>query len=269
MWFDMFLQQRLLRHEIQLVVKNVLAATAGQHSLPFRRLKVALSREATLGPKAAFANNNFHPLKPPRILGVVICKIKWLPLSCQGIEAIAHAWPIRMMCPKTLGFWGASTRENDWGKKKGRTFDHFSGRDGIICTFQMTGCIVKHEQALRAAICLGHEDVDCTIDLCKGCCCIEIPIAIFSGLEHNMCIFAMWLTRGVEHWKEKKNTPVIVMQTRVATVRFGPVLSGILRTLNQTTGPVQPRHWTVGPDPLNAFRGPVQRSTLSGPWTGH
>jgi hypothetical protein len=55
-------------------VKKVLTAATG---LSLRMLGAkALDREAPLGPKATLANNVFHTLEPPQIIGVVIWKIK-------------------------------------------------------------------------------------------------------------------------------------------------------------------------------------------------
>ena len=71
--FDNLFKQRLLRSEIGLGVKNMVAAAI---NLLFGILAVAVGREIALGPKAVLANNVFHPLEPSRILRVVIRKIK-------------------------------------------------------------------------------------------------------------------------------------------------------------------------------------------------
>ena len=72
--FNVFLKQRLLHFEVKLRVKDVTTAATG---LSLRMLGAsALDREAPLGPKAALANNLFHTLEPPRIIGVVIWKVK-------------------------------------------------------------------------------------------------------------------------------------------------------------------------------------------------
>ena len=74
--FDVLLEQRLLRDEIRLAKKNM-AAAATCAGLPLRTLQsCALDRETPLGPEAALANNLLHPLKPPRIFGMVLRKIK-------------------------------------------------------------------------------------------------------------------------------------------------------------------------------------------------
>ena len=102
---DMLLKQRLLRHEIGLGVKEMSAATVG---LLFGATGTsALGRETALRPKAALANNALHPLEPPWITRVVVGKIERLSLACQGIEAVAHAWAVRNMCPEALGISGA------------------------------------------------------------------------------------------------------------------------------------------------------------------
>ena len=164
----------------------MLAATAGLRSLPFRKLGITLSGEATLGPKAAFANYDLYAFKPPWILGVVICKIKGLLLLCQGIKAIAHAWPIQVMHPEMLGIWGTHQQAKAIKKRKSRhMFDHFSGREGVICTFEVARHVVEQEETLDVAIYFGPKDVDCMIDLHKECRCVEISVAIFSRLEHN------------------------------------------------------------------------------------
>jgi hypothetical protein len=55
-------------------VKKVLTVATG---LSLRTLGArALDREASLRPKAALADNVFHTLEPPQIIGVVIWKIK-------------------------------------------------------------------------------------------------------------------------------------------------------------------------------------------------
>ena len=71
--FDNLLKQRLLRSEIELGVKNMVAAAI---NLLFGILALAVGREISLGPKAVLANNVFHPLEPSQILRVVIGKIK-------------------------------------------------------------------------------------------------------------------------------------------------------------------------------------------------
>jgi hypothetical protein len=101
---DILLEQWLLRHEIGLGVKEMATAATG---LSLRMLGAsALDREAALGPKAALANDVFHTLEPPRIIGVVIWKIKRLGLPCRRVDAIAHAWAVRLVSPKTLGILG-------------------------------------------------------------------------------------------------------------------------------------------------------------------
>jgi hypothetical protein len=106
--FDILLEQGLLWYEIVLSVKEMAtAATASGLSLTGRTLGAsALGREASLGPKATLTNDLFHALEPPWIRGVVIWKIKRLSLSCQGIDAITHAWPLWVVCPETLGISG-------------------------------------------------------------------------------------------------------------------------------------------------------------------
>jgi hypothetical protein len=70
----------------------MMTAAAG---LPLRALDAsALDGETALGPKATLTDDLLHTLKPPRINGVVIWKIKQLSVSYQGIDAIAHAWPV-------------------------------------------------------------------------------------------------------------------------------------------------------------------------------
>ena len=66
----------------------------------------ALNRMATLRPKATLMDNLLHALEPPWIIGMVVWKIKGLSLICQGIDAIANVWPLRVMRPETLGILG-------------------------------------------------------------------------------------------------------------------------------------------------------------------
>ena len=121
-----------------------------------------------------------------RILGVVICKIKKLSLLCQRIKAIVHVWPIQVMRPETLGIWGTHQQAKAIKKRKNRhMFDHFSGREGVNCTFEVARHVVKQEETLHMAIYFGPKDVNRTIDLHKECRHIEISVAIFSRLEHN------------------------------------------------------------------------------------
>jgi hypothetical protein len=72
--FNVLLEQRLLRYEIGLRVKEMATAATG---LSLRTLGAsALNREAALGPKATLANDLLHTLEKPRIIGVIIWKIK-------------------------------------------------------------------------------------------------------------------------------------------------------------------------------------------------
>ena len=82
----------------------MVAATAGLSIRGFGVLGAsALGREASLGPKPALTDNMFHPLKPPWIPRVVIKEIEQLALPGQWIDAIAHGWPIWVVCPELLG----------------------------------------------------------------------------------------------------------------------------------------------------------------------
>jgi len=93
-----------------LYVKEVAAAATG---LSLRTLGArALSREALFGPKTTLADDLFHPLKPSQIIGVVIWEIERLLGTCQGIDAIAHAWPLWVVCPEVLWILGTLIRQN-------------------------------------------------------------------------------------------------------------------------------------------------------------
>jgi hypothetical protein len=106
MRLDILLEQGLLRYEIELCVKNMPTAASGL-SLTCGTLGArAFDREASLGPKSALADDLFHALEPPWIRGVIIWKIKRLPHSRQGIDAIAHAWPLWVVHPEALGILG-------------------------------------------------------------------------------------------------------------------------------------------------------------------
>ena len=102
--FDVLLEQRLLQCEVGLSVEEVATTTTGLSLRTFGAS--ALDRKAALGPKATLADNLLHALEPPWIIGVVVWKIKGLSLICQGIDAIAHAWPLRVVRPETLGISG-------------------------------------------------------------------------------------------------------------------------------------------------------------------
>ena len=100
----MLLEQGLLGCKIRLSVKDM-ATTATGWSL--RTLGAStLDREASLGPKAALMDDLFHTLEPPWIIGVVSRKIKRLSLPCQGVDAIAHAWPLWVVHPEMLQILG-------------------------------------------------------------------------------------------------------------------------------------------------------------------
>ena len=97
----MLLEKGLLRCEVGLGVKDMVAATMGWS---VRTLGPStLNREAPLRPKAALTNDLFHTFEPPQIIGVIIWKIGRLSLPCQGIYAIMHAWPLWVVHPETLG----------------------------------------------------------------------------------------------------------------------------------------------------------------------
>ncbi len=100
MQFNIFLEQRLLWHEIGLRIKEVAIAATG---LSLRTLAAALSREASIRPEATLTDNVLHSLEPPWIMGVVIWKVKWLLLTGQWIDAIVHVWPIWVAHPQVLG----------------------------------------------------------------------------------------------------------------------------------------------------------------------
>jgi hypothetical protein len=81
---------------------------------------------------------------------------------------------------------GISLRENSIKKNiKRRTFNHLSGRDGVISTLQMTGRVIEHEEALGKAVCLALEDVERAIDLRDEFFCIEIPVAVLPRFEYK------------------------------------------------------------------------------------
>jgi hypothetical protein len=184
--FDMLLELRLLRDEVGLGEKDMSAATTER---PLRAFDTsAFDGESTLGPKAALANDLFHPFEPPGKTRVVIGEIETLALTGRGIDAIAHAWPVRIMCPVTLGISDIDKKIAIKKKKKGRTFHHFFGGYGIAGTLQVAECVIEHEEALGKAICLALEDVDHMINLGDELFGVEIPIAIFSWLEHEMSL---------------------------------------------------------------------------------
>jgi hypothetical protein len=97
----MLLELRLLRNEVGLGEKEMSAAASDWALRVFDTS--TFNRESTLRPKAALPNDLFHPLEPPRKTRVVIREIERLLFASGGIDAIAHAWPIRIMCPVTLG----------------------------------------------------------------------------------------------------------------------------------------------------------------------
>jgi hypothetical protein len=108
--FNVLLEERFLRCEVVLSVKEMPTATTGL-SLTCRTLGAsALGREASLRPKAVLTDDTFHALEPPRIRGVIIWKVKGLLLAHQGVDAITHAWPLRVVRPETLGIYRSSIR---------------------------------------------------------------------------------------------------------------------------------------------------------------
>jgi hypothetical protein len=179
--FDMLLELRLLRDEVGLGEKDMLAATTGR---PLRVFDTsAFNRESTLGPKAMLVNDLFHPFEPLGKTRVVIGEIETLVLTGREIDAIAHTWPVWIMCPVTLGI--SDIDKKIAIKKKRCTFHHFFGGYGIAGTLQVAECVIEHEEALGKAICLALEDVDHMINLGDELFGVEIPIAIFSWLEHE------------------------------------------------------------------------------------
>jgi len=84
------------------------AATAG---LSLRMLRAsALDREAQGWPKSALVDNLLHTLKPPWIMRMVIWEIEQLAFSGRRVDAIAHAWPVWLVCPAALGISGEIVR---------------------------------------------------------------------------------------------------------------------------------------------------------------
>jgi len=97
----MLLKKGLLQCEVGLGVKDMAAATMGWS---IRTLGPStLDRKAPLGPKAALTDDLFHAFESPRIIGMIIWKIERLLLSCQGIYAITHAWPLQVVHSEMLG----------------------------------------------------------------------------------------------------------------------------------------------------------------------
>jgi hypothetical protein len=72
----MLLDKGLLQQKVGLSVKEVATAANGLSLTGRMREARALSRKASLGPKTVLADDLFHALKPPRIRGVIIWKIK-------------------------------------------------------------------------------------------------------------------------------------------------------------------------------------------------
>jgi len=106
--FNVFLEHWLLQFEIRLGVKDVTTAATGRS---LRMLGAsALDRKAPLRPKSALTDNLLHTLEPPRIIGMVIWKVKRLWSTRQGIDTIVHAWPLWVMCPETLWILGTPIR---------------------------------------------------------------------------------------------------------------------------------------------------------------
>ncbi len=181
---DILLKHQLLRREIGLRVEEMVTTTTG---LSLRMLRAStLGREASQRPKATLADNLFHSLEPPQISGVVFWEVERLSFACQGIDTIAHAWPLWVVCPETFGIWRDVDKTKKDQLKRGCTFDHLGGREGIISMLQVTGCIIEQEEALGRAICLALKDVDHTIDLGNELLCIEISITILPWSEHDV-----------------------------------------------------------------------------------
>lgn len=77
-----------------------------------------LGRETSVRPKPALADNVLHALEPPRIFGVVIREVERLAVSCRGVDAITHAWPIWVVRPETLGISRDIVRIRNKNKKE-------------------------------------------------------------------------------------------------------------------------------------------------------
>ena len=52
----------------------------------------------------------------------------------------------------------------------------------------VTGCIIKHEEALSKAICLVLKNINRTINLGDDLFCTEVSIMILPWLEHDMSL---------------------------------------------------------------------------------
>jgi len=78
----------------------------------------ALDREASLRPKATLVDNLFHTLEPPQMRGVVFWEVERLSFACQGIDTIAHAWPLWVVCPEMLEISRDVNKTKNIEKKK-------------------------------------------------------------------------------------------------------------------------------------------------------
>jgi hypothetical protein len=85
-------------------------------------------------------------------------------------------------------------------KKEKRTFDHIGGRNGILSTLHVTGCVVEQEEAL-GTVCLALKDFDRAIDLGDEFRRFEISVAVLARFEHDASLSAR---RSIESVMEKK-----------------------------------------------------------------
>ena len=87
-----------------------------------------------------------------------------------------------------MGSQGTSIRQKKLKNTNEHTFDHLSGRNGIISMLLVTGCIVKHEEPLSKAICLVLKNIDCVIDLGDEFSCTKVSATVLPWFEHKVSL---------------------------------------------------------------------------------
>jgi len=89
-----------------------------------------------------------------------------------------------------LGSRGTSIRQKKLKNTNEHTFDHLGGRNGVISTLLVTGCIVKHEELLSKAICLVLKDINCMINLGDEFSCTKVSTMVLPWFEHKASLSA-------------------------------------------------------------------------------
>jgi hypothetical protein len=96
--FDKLLQEGFLNQEVGLCKEKPPAAAISPTRRATKVCTLCKQTRTLCQPQSVLADDRLHPLEPAWLGGMLIQKIKQLGLASWEF-AIAHAWPIQVVCP--------------------------------------------------------------------------------------------------------------------------------------------------------------------------